>query len=114
MHTRKLLRKSRCYCHGGLLLPSGYKCLQEDAPSAVFSAHTLIVTGCVSLVPCSAVKKTKISASDAYTDIRALARRVVLKLQTLNLTTQVRGRGCFAAPPGSCLVTPCLDPNTSK
>ena len=54
MHTRGLLRRSLCYCHGGLLLPSGYKCLKKAAPSAVFCAHTLILSGCKSQVPCSA------------------------------------------------------------
>ena len=57
MHTRGVLRNSLCYCHGGLLLPSGYKCLQEDAPSAVCCTNTLILSGCVSQVPCSAANK---------------------------------------------------------
>ena len=67
MHTCGLLCRSLCYCHGGLLLPSGYKCLQEDAPSAVCCAHTLIVSGCVSQVPCSAAVEEKISASCLHT-----------------------------------------------
>ena len=67
MHTRGLLRKSLCYCHGGLLLPSGYKCLQEDALSAVFCAHTLMLSGCVSQGPCSAATGRKILISRLHT-----------------------------------------------
>ena len=66
MHTRGLLRKSLCYCHGGLL-PSGYKCLQEDAPSAVSSEHTLMVSSSMSQVPCSAAVEAKISTSRLHT-----------------------------------------------
>ena len=67
MHTRGLLRKSLCYCHGGLLLPSGYKCLRDDASSDVFCTHTLIVSGCVSQMPCSAAIRVKISTSSLDT-----------------------------------------------